>query len=360
MTTAARILVAMLLVSTAAVAAGAREAAAGESRPVAKDAAKAAALLQEGVRLHDEGRFDEALATYRKALELDPDNVEISYEISFTLQALGRYQECAENAEAHRAGAGELERGYWAVEASCVDSAGDPERAAGMFDQALAKFPHDPVIEFNAGLSRLRTHEPDRARMLLEGAVRDRPFHPSSHLYLAVAFQQGGFRVPAILAFLRFLSLAPDDPRAQSAAAQVLRMMGEGVEQAGEKEIRITVPSGGSGEEGDFGPVELVLPMAAAVVETEKWRDRSEGEKLVYRFDLMLGSLEETAPEGATDFARVTYLPFTRELRARKMLEPFVYELFAPLGLPGMSDWLEAHPEPVKALHEFLQARSSP
>jgi tetratricopeptide (TPR) repeat protein len=312
------------------------------------------ALLQEGIKLHDEGRYDDAIAVYRRALALDPGNVEVVYELAFSQQSAGKFRECAETAEPALKKSGEMKPAFYGLLASCVDSAGDPKRANKIFDKALREYPRFQMLLFNAGLTRLRTKEPIKAKELLKKSVEVQPFHGSSHLYLAVAFEQAGYRVPALLAYFRFLSLGLDDPRAFEAARSVVRLLDRGLEKTGDQSYTITLPSAAPTDEGDWSMVELMLPMSAAVVTTEEWAKRSAGEKLVYRIDSALGIIEEAPAPKKVDFARATYLPFTRALRAAKLVEPFVYEFFAPLGIPGMREWRDAHPEEIKALRAFL------
>lgn len=134
--------------------------------------------------------------------------------------------------------------------------------------------------------------------------------------------------------------------------------MGGGLTQTGEKEYKITLSTGRPQDEGDYGPAELVMSLGAAVVTTEEWAAKSEGEKLVYRVDSVLATLEEGPDEEKPDFARATYLPFTRELRRAGLLESFVYDYFAPAGVSGMREWLAAHPEDQAKLRDFLERRA--
>src|SRR5262245_12345873 len=48
-------------------------------------------LLLEGVRLHEAGEFDEAIAAYRCVLAADPSNVEASYELAYSTFAKAQY-----------------------------------------------------------------------------------------------------------------------------------------------------------------------------------------------------------------------------------------------------------------------------
>ncbi len=318
------------------------------------------AQIDEGIRLHDQGKFDEAIAAFRTVLESEPDNAEAIYEISNSLMSAERYTECAENASSNLDKAGRFRVMYLTIQASCIDTAGDPSRAAELFEQALVEFPEFQGLAFNAGITRLRLGQLDAAKELFKREIRLRPNHPSSHLMLGKAFDESGFVVPALLAYLRFLALEPEGPRAAQTATQVLEILGRGFTKKSEKEYEIQMLAKPSKAEGDYEAVALMIPLAAAVVETEDFVLKTAGEKLVHRVETVLAVLVESSDGESTDFSSETYLPFFRELREVGLLEPFVYRFAAPVSEPSFAEWLAAHPDRVAALEGHLRATARP
>lgn len=315
-------------------------------------------LVREGIRLHDEGRYEEAIAKYREALAVDPGNVDASYEIACSQFAMGRYDECVATAKPLLGRAGRLESAVYVVLANCHDLAGEPKKALRLFEKGMKEFPQDAVLAFNAGVTRARREEWSEARELFQRAIENDPLHRSAHLNLGVAYRVGGYRVQAILAYLRFLSLETEGARARGAANEVLYLLGAGFSKTSDQEHRIELILDLPADEGDYRSAELVRALGGSIVETEEWKDKSAGEKLVYRVDSLLASIDEGGGDRGRDFARATFMPFLRALREAGMLETFVHRLFAPVGPPELAAWLDQHPEQLALLDGFLASQA--
>lgn len=329
--------------------------------PAAAELAEdARALKQQGIALHDDGKYEEAIATYRRALELAPGDPGLIFEISLSLQGAGRFQECARNAERHLKKAGRLEVDYYSLIASCRDLGGDPKGAAKLFDKGLKKFPDNVNLLLNAGVTRLRLDEPAKAKELLKRAAALDPAHASTHYFLAVAFEHSGFRVPALLAHIRFLALSPESGKTYDSAISVLRLLGRGVEKKNESEITILVDPEASKEEGDYAVSELTLGLAVAAGESGESKELTATEKISEQIRALISVTSEDSPAGKSDFARAHYLPFASELNTAGQVPAFVSLCFAQVDLAGAKEWAAAHPDEMRALAEFLRAHGHP
>lgn len=311
-------------------------------------------LLHEGVRLYDAGDFENALSRLHDALELQPGDPTITYEIGLSLQALKRYAECASLVEPMIAKVERLKRDFYVLAASCIDNAGDPKRAGALFDMALRDFPDDPQLHFNAGVTRLGGKEPELAKELLKDSVMLRPTHPASHLYLGMAFEQSGFTVPAILAYIRFLTLAPADARAPGAALAIGRLLGLGIEVKSDGSTNLVIDPEASTEEGDYRQADLMRVMAAAAGSTPENRNKDDVEKYLEALDSLLLFLAAEPPAAKTDLARARFLPVALDLQKKGLLQPFVYRSLRPLSEEQTKAWLDAHLEKVAALDDFV------
>jgi len=112
-------------------------------------------LLREGVRHHDEGDFEGAVATFRRALDVDPGNPFALYEMANSFAAMGRYDECVVTVDQALAGdvPEELAGPLHAEAASCLSEKGDAAAALDRFEAGLKRSPDDVSLHFNIAVT---------------------------------------------------------------------------------------------------------------------------------------------------------------------------------------------------------------
>jgi tetratricopeptide (TPR) repeat protein len=321
----------------------------------AQDPLPARKLIDEGVRLHDQGKLEEALVKYRQALELAPDDSLARFELAMTLFHLARYQECVEAAEAALASPGRYEPDLYAVLGNCRDQKGDSKAAVKAFKKGLEKSPGNPLLLFNLAVTRYRQGEFDESEELLGVLLKKAPRHSSAHRLLSAVYLVRGEKVASVLAMLRFLSLEPVSPRAAEAARMVVEVYGQGVEQKSETEVTITLSDPSMHKGSDFADLEMVLPMLSALGTTEEWRDQLEIKKLAHTTTTVFEMLAEK-PERAngTSLAAELYLRYFVGVTEAKLGEAFTYRALRSLALPGTENWIVAHAADMERLEAWL------
>lgn len=161
----------------------------------------------------------------------------------------------------------------------------------------------------------------------LEARVEAHPEDPDAHFALAEDYRVGRYRVPAVLAYARLLSLEPNTARSAQARKRLDEIFGAGVKTDPHGSINLMMSSDSPRDEGDFGPVELVMSMSEALGQ--------KGEKRTGQFANLppaqqrLGSTLAVFAElplsaNTSAFATRFYGAFYRELHVKKGLEAFV------------------------------------
>jgi tetratricopeptide (TPR) repeat protein len=109
---------------------------------------------------------------------------------------------------------------------NCLDELGRREEAIELYKAALKaaikRAPENSLLHFNLGVSLMRVGDGPMARKEMEQAVSLDPNHVVSHFFLARLYQSQGYRVPAVLAFSRFLLLEPQSSRVYAVMAEIL------------------------------------------------------------------------------------------------------------------------------------------
>jgi tetratricopeptide (TPR) repeat protein len=236
------------------------------------------------------------------------------------------------------------------------------DEAIAILEAALRKSPNDPDLLFDLGLALRDKGEPDRARQAFEKELALRPDDAEAHLALARCYEALGNRVPAVLAELRFLSLAPSSERTRDVVDSMQKLMSGGVGKDRHDPEKFVLPEKAKGPENADGIKEDPEVLMAFIAAAAKYRGEdekpfSEAEQLVREMKSFTGFLSATG--GVTEpFAAKTYLPFASELNAKGFVEPLGYAVAAASGKSGGKDWV-ALPEnatKVAAMREWAKS----
>ena len=192
-------------------------------------------LIREGVALHDQGRYDDAIASYQQALAKEPANALALYELAHTYFAAKKLDLCAQTARKGLAAPGEMESQLYSVLGSCLSDQGKKAEALEVFYAAVKKHPDAAVLNFNAGLIFSATQANDDAMAAVERAIAARPDYASPYLLLGNLLAKEQRYAVAALSQLRFLALEPASPRATEAAKVLFADLGAGVERDGRR-----------------------------------------------------------------------------------------------------------------------------
>jgi len=137
------------------------------------------------------GRFEEAAAQFRRAVETDPDDADFRHNLAAALARLGR-----------------------------------PGEAAAQLEELLARHPDYALGHFTLGTLRAREGRDADAIAHYRRALELNPDHRDSHFNLANALRRGGRAEPAVEHYRRASELAPGDPHARYGEATTLIALG--------------------------------------------------------------------------------------------------------------------------------------
>lgn len=153
------------------------------------------AHIYSAENLEAQGKWDEAAAEYRRAIQLNPHQPGIHFRLGRML--LNRPQTANSAQEGERELAQELRIDPRNAEAEFI--LGDRAREAGQWQDAAAHFNRAVQIDPNfgdgylgLGMTYLQSHRPQDATLPLERAARLEPNNPAVHAQLAQAYNEIG------------------------------------------------------------------------------------------------------------------------------------------------------------------------
>jgi protein O-mannosyl-transferase len=174
-----------------------------------------------GRLLAQKGQLDEAVTHYEKALEINPADAEAQNNLGVTLFANGR----ADEAVAHYRKALAIQPEY--ADASCnlanaLLSNGDLDGAIAYYSACLAILPNQAETQYNLASALLRKGRTDEAIAHYKKVIELRPDSADAHANLGSAFLAKSQVRDAIAEYRNALSISPENVAAQSNLAWLL------------------------------------------------------------------------------------------------------------------------------------------
>jgi tetratricopeptide (TPR) repeat protein len=326
--------------------------------PTAASPGAARALIQEGTRKHDQGDYDGAIERYRKALEIEPDNVTALYEIGYSYYAKKDLANALDYATRAAARPSPLKAAVLTLIGNIQDDRKEPARAIEAYEQAIQLDPRIPLLHFNLGITYAGLGQTTKARKAFEAGIEVNPNHASSHYALGRMYAQEGYRVPAILAFARFLVLEPATRRSTDVLQRLDAIYGAGAKRDEKGNAQITIDPDAKKDEGDFVALDLLVAMSQVgddVIAKEGGVPPRPLE--VRRLADVLTAAGELANEiPATGFAARHYIPYYAGMANQKHGDSFAYYAVQAGGSEAVARWLKVNRHAVERMLEWSQA----
>lgn len=302
--------------------------------------------LNEGVTLHDAKKYDEAIAKYRSILAENPDCTNAMYELSLSLNEKGDKLAAVELAyKGSKYIADELPLFYVLI-ANNLDDLGKSQEAIGIYTDGLKALEGDArfgryraSLYFNLGITYLKQKKYSEARTVLKSAVENDYAYASPHFHLSRVYAATKYKIPALFAASRFLSVEFNTARSASAAAIIVDVLKPPSKDPKTGNTQIFFDIDEPKDEGDFGSVNLILPMLG-ISKEDKDKNKTENEQFVDRLESVLAFVAEDKKLAST-FVGKNYVPYMVDMKKNGYLEVFAYTVLYVSGKKDAMDWLK-------------------
>ncbi|WP_210517503.1 tetratricopeptide repeat protein [Hymenobacter terricola] len=325
-------------------------------------AASPHALVEEGVKLYDAGKYDEAVAKYQQALKAAPGDETATSELALTYNALGRDAEAAKLCEKLLKANPAADQSVYVTYGNSLDALKKTKEASRVYEQGLKRYPNSYSLHYNQGVAQATSGQAPAAIASFQQAVALNPGHASSHLSLGVMQLSSRARVPAVLALGRFLVLEPRSARATQRLPLLDQAMTQGVSKTGSNAVTINISedalngtNGKSSGPDNFGPAELLLSISGAAVLNLPAGAPVPTE--IEQFSTQFGHLCKTLGElndKQKGFTWNYYVPYFVEMEKKGYAPAFAYlSHSSQTTVPEVQQWLTAHPAEVAVFQEW-------
>ncbi len=317
----------------------------------------------EGIRLHDAGQYEAAVALYRNLLKDYPRNPKILYELAFSSLSGGKPKDAIDYAARCLKERSGYESNCHQMMGNAYEAEGELAKGEKAFREGLKDVPHIPRLHFNLGVNLVNQQKTADGIAELQAGLQEDPVHPGSWRALGLASQVAGRRARAFVALARFLTLEPDSQRSPAAATQLWDLLFEGVKSTPESEggkpggvsITTTPPKAGD-DPAAAQPLSMALVAASRFL--EEWKDKSDAQFFAHAFGEVLAILTETdeSAKRKDSFWSVVALPYFRTAREAGHLEAMAYSVRRSLKDPETLRWLADHAEAVDHFRSWSEA----
>ena len=303
-------------------------------------------LIQAGTKLHDQKNYGEAIRLYQQVLKENPDCDLALYEMALSYYYQRDFPNALETAYKlvhYKGNTGVLGFGLLA---NIVDDEGKSKEAIQIYQSAIKALESDSnyksyvsTLYFNLGVTYIRQKQPKEAREALKAAVSSDFEYASPHYTLSEVFYASKYRIPALLAAGRFLTLETNSFKSERAAAIFLEIL-KAPKKDDKGNIQIFLDLNAPKDEGDFGALDLILGTLTTIKGKED-KNKSEMEMFADAVDTITGILTENKKLAST-FIGKTYLPFMTEMKKRGFIKHFAYLILQQNGSKEAEKWLIA------------------
>ncbi len=300
-------------------------------------------LIGQGVQLHEQGQYDEAIAKYKQAEKKAPKNALVKYEMAFSYHAKHEFDKALAYARAAtKLDSKDIDENLYSLIGTIYDEKGMPDSALAVYREGFKKVPNSSNIPYNATITYMRKNNADSAYAWVQRSINNTNLHEGSYYYAGFLASQIG-KWPAFYAYTMYSTFI-------SKKDEIIR---DNISRLYGKTKYIVIKKGNS--------VELNTPKIKQTGSDSTLNNNfilslqtmfatdSLGKRKLYDTDstsaqqveFLLHVLKRCIKEIAfTDEFEDPIRRFYQELINERLLDAFVYSLCEPVDRPTFAQWL--------------------
>lgn len=279
-------------------------------------------LVKEGIELHENGNYEEAIETYKKALVIDPKSTLVNYEIALSYFTKGDYEEAVKYSDVVLKQDEDFILQAYLTKGSALDLLGRTQESIKLFEKGIKEKGGHYLLYYNLGVNYYKMNDFANTQENVIQAIEHNPNHPSSHLMLAKIHKQKGNPVQSLLAAYYFLFLEPDSQRSLVAHSMLQENFGGNVSKDEDKPNTINIMYSPNND-SQFGAAELMISMLEASKSLEKNDGKTDDELFVENTESLFKILGELKKKKNKEIWWTFYTPFFYDLARSEHLGTF-------------------------------------
>ncbi|SHF40869.1 tetratricopeptide repeat protein [Dysgonomonas macrotermitis] len=313
-------------------------------------------IVRQGISLHDQGLYNEAIKTYKEALKIDKKSSLVNYEIAYSYFSLGDYKKAVDYSDKVLSFNNGSEIGAYIIKGSSLDYMDKSSQAIDVFGEGIEKFKDNYLLYFNRALVYNKIQEYKKAEADLEKTIALKRDHATSHLQLGYTSLAQNERAKGLMSLYFFLFLENKGTRAQNAYSLLSQTIESFVQKNDSKPGNFDILLNSSQLDSDFSSIEIMLPLlqAANIAVSNGSLSANSGKSKSVSFSesflSMIADLEQlNKPDIWWDF----YIPFFKKLSEAGLLEVYCHYIMAEMDTDS-AKWLEENEDKVDKFADWF------
>lgn len=185
-------------------------------------------IIKSGVILHENDNFEEAIATYKKVNELDPNYLKAQAEIAISLFSLKKTDEVGQLlGELYDSGKMEEFPDLYIKYGSYLDEVNQLEKAQQVFKAGEKHLSNYVNFLYNYAIHHIKNKNKQEAVNYLKKAILVNPSYASSHFMLGLLAYENGNISEGSLCFVTYLMISPKGRYSTDVAKVLSKKFGE-------------------------------------------------------------------------------------------------------------------------------------
>lgn len=313
-------------------------------------------LINEGIKLHDGGKYAEAIEKYQQAAKADPTNMQAEFEMAYSMFSSGKGTDAIPHLQKVISTDASLSAGAYDLLGSIYDDNKEYDKATELYKQGIKANPKYQRLYYNLGLSLLRQQKYAEAETYAAEALKLDPKHGSSHRLYAVACMGQNKSVAAIIAYCNFLLLEPQTQRSVEAYQQITQIIQSKYKVTGDKNVNVFVQDN-KNLDADMSAAETGLSLAAAATTLEKNKGKSLAVVFEDQLKIIIGIAGElSAKKKDKTFFWTFYADYFYKLSQSPNMAVFSRIVSLTGNQQENLQWFKDHPDDLKALDAWVKA----
>ena len=308
-------------------------------------------LVNEGIQLHDQGNYDQAIKKYKKALKLDSKSSLVNYELALSYFSLGDYKKAIKYSDkVINQNKDHLIPAYM-TKGSSLDLLGKTDKSIELFKEAIIKTGGHYLLSYNLALNYFNSNDLINAEKSVIDAININSDHNSSHLMLAMIHNQLGNPIQTVLSSHYFLLLEPSTNRSAQAYQMLQDNFGKNVEKEDAKTINLNYsPS----DDNPFSSAELMLSIIEASRYLEDNVDKTDDQLFVEFTKSLFSFLGADTSENDNLGWWKFYTSFFNSLEHSGHIETYC-KYITQDQIKSSKDWLKNHPDKLEDFEKWVE-----